>query len=435
MPSALRPCRRVGAFVLLATLVVTPVVAGETGDTRLPAHIDTAPLPYFDRLRILAVARGIQPAVAAAALATLLPDNTVLARSGTQAEHTRTPGDYVSALVSEERIAKGQARLAELADTLRAIEAAYGVDRHILVAIWGIESGYGERQGEYPVIQALATLAEHDARRRAFWTEELIAALRIVVAGDITPERLLGSWAGAMGHTQFMPSSYLAHAVDFDRDGRRDIWNSPADGLASAANYLRAAGWITGAAWGCEVRLPGGVTAAGGQASPLAPAFDLAEASPLRATSRQQWQALGLQPAASAATPAGPWLDLPGRLQLLLPQGVRGPAFLVGTNFDVLLRYNNATLYALAVGHLADRLRGTPILAQPWPPEPALTREQRLELQRRLAQHGHDPGDFDGILGLRTRDAVRAFQRANGLAADGYPGAGLLERLTAGDVL
>jgi lytic murein transglycosylase len=259
-------------------------------------------------------------------------------------------------------------------------------------------------------VRSLATLAIGDPRRPQFWRAELLTALAILERGDIAPERMIGSWAGAMGHTQFMPSSFVAHAVDLDGDGRRDIWGSIPDALGSTAAYMKAAQWVTGEAWGAEVVLPAGL--------------DLAHAAPGVTKPLADWQKLGL------TVPAGSDWPRLGPSGLVLPAGAKGPAFLVGANFRAILRYNNAVPYALAVGHLADRLAGGPGLAGIWPTDdPPLSRSGREELQRRLAGLGYPVGAADGIIGDQTRTAIRAYQARRGLPADGWAGERLLERL------
>lgn len=362
-------------------------------------------------VRIEAIAAGVSWRVLDSALADLAADVSILDLLVAQPEHVMAPWEYMSRLVSEKRIAEGRARLAEHGATLDEVEARFGVDRHVVVAIWGVESSYGTLPGTRPVIRSLATLAAADPRRPAFWRKELVAALRILERGDIAAERMSGSWAGAMGHTQFMPSSFLAHAADLDGDGRRDIWQSVPDALASTANYLRNAGWRSGEAWGLEVVVPAG--------------FDYSLAAPREARRPAAWQSLGLVPPAGADWPVGI-----GEASLLLPTGMHGPAFLVGANFHAVLKYNNSILYALAVGHLADRLAGRPALAALWPThDPPLDRAGRMELQELLAAEGHAVGAIDGIIGDGTRSAVRAWQGARGMAPDGWPGTMLLERL------
>jgi membrane-bound lytic murein transglycosylase B len=356
-------------------------------------------------------AKGISRATFDRAMAGVGPDLEVLDLNANQPEHTRSAGEYLGLLVSETRLVNGREKLAQHGDLLAAIEGATGVDRHIVLAIWGIESAYGFNMGMRSVIRSLATLAANDQQRAPFWRGELIAALGILERGDTTPDALVGSWAGAMGHTQFMPSTFQAHAVDFDKDGRRDIWATLGDALASTANYLKVSGWTSGLPWGFEVRLP----------TP----FDFALADPAKSKPLADWSALGVVPNAPRTGDS----DL-GPVSLILPAGAEGPAFLVTRNFRAILRYNNAVPYALAVGHLADRFRGDSAFAKPWPTgDRGLTRAEREDLQRLLAARGHDAGVADGILGSQSRAAIRAYQTTVGLAADGHPNAALLERL------
>ena len=359
-----------------------------------------------------ALAKGVSRATFERALDAFVPDPEVMSLAASQPEHLRTAGEYVALLVSETRVENGRARLATDAVTLSAVETQFGVDRHIVAAIWGIESGYGVAPGNFRVIRSLATLALADTRRPAFWRGELIAALMILERGDIAPDAMTGSWAGAMGHTQFMPSTYQQFAVDFDRDGRRDIWGTTADALGSAANYLKASGWQAGQPWGFEVRLPPS-------------GFDHGLSAPQTTKTLAEWRGLGVTPVVepALADPAPP-------LQLILPAGASGPAVLVTRNFRAILRYNNSVSYALAVGLLADRLAGRGGLTAGWPAgDRALSSAEREELQRRLADKGFALGAPDGILGSETRRAIRAYQKSAGLAEDGHPGPSLLVRL------
>lgn len=346
-----------------------------------------------------------------AAFAGFAIDEEIAALNAAQPEHLKTAGDYVGQLVSETRVSAGRDKLAALASVLDAVEVKHGVERHVLLAIWGIESSYGTATGQRPVVRSLATLALTDPRRGTFWKSELVAALRILETRDIGLDAMLGSWAGAMGHTQFMPSTFQRFAVDFDGDGRRDLWTTPVDALASAANYLKASGWQTGLPWGFEVRLPVG--------------FDHGASGPDVARTMEQWAALGVVRASGEAVRA----DI-GPLQLQLPAGAKGPAFLVSGNFRAILKYNRAVPYALAVGHLADRIAGGAGFSQPWPDDDrALTRAEREALQTMLQRVGFDGGSVDGIIGTQTRAAVRAYQKSRGLVEDGYPDAALLDRL------
>ncbi|NOU07199.1 MAG: lytic murein transglycosylase, partial [Hyphomicrobiaceae bacterium] len=265
--------------------------------------------------------------------------------------------------------------------------------------------------GNRSVTRSLATLAAVDARRPQLWRDELFAALAIIDKGDATVETMSGSWAGAMGHMQFMPSSFQKHAVDFDGDGRRDIWSNPGDALASAANFLKASGWVTGRAWGREVTLPGN--------------FDLTLAAPNVGKTVTAWQMLGVRPTTGLIP-----LDDDPNWQIILPAGAKGPAFLVSSNFEVLLKYNRAMPYALAVGHLADRLAGGGAIAAAWPVDDiGLSKDEIGDVQRALAGFGHDPGPIDSIIGAQTRAAIRAFQQARQLPPDGHASLGLLRRL------
>jgi len=369
---------------------------------------------FLERLWPAAQTRGITRDTFERATAGFLPDPEVIEIASRQPEHIKTPGTYLTDLVTEARIDAGRRKAAEFADVLVAIEAAHGVDRHVLIAVWGIESAYGSAKGSRSVIRSLATLAMLDARRAPYWTKELLAALRILQDGGLAPHTLRGSWAGAMGHTQFMPSTYGAHAVDFDKDGRRDVWETPADALASTASFLRAAGWVAGLPWGFEVALP--------------PDFDFTWSAPGRSRTLAEWQADGVQLADAR--------DLPPvskqTWRLILPAGAGGPAFLVSRNFQALLKYNPSGSYALTVGHLAQRIAGTGPLAAAWPAgERGLTRAEREELQALLASQGHDTGGRDGVIGDRTQAAIRASQRTHKLVEDGYPNTELLRRLRA----
>ncbi len=353
-----------------------------------------------------AAARGIAPGVLSAAFrhAGFLPG--VVERDRNQTEFTRTTEDYLSIAASDERVSLGRQMQARFAGELQAIEDRYGVDRYIVAAVWGLESFFGTRRGEVPVISALSTLA-FDGRRGAFFEGQLMAALKILQAGDITAERMTGSWAGAMGHTQFIPTSYLAYAVDFNGDGRRDIWSEdPGDALASTAAYLSRSGWQRGQPWGLEVRLPAG--------------FDLGLTGRGKGRATGEWAAMGVTAAQGGGLPGGTG-------SVLAPAGASGPAFLLFQNFNVILRYNNAENYALGIGHLSDRLRGQGPLRGSFPPDASgLTKADRQEMQRLLTQAGYDVGTPDGVIGAKTREAIGAFQRARGMAVTGEPSMALL---------
>lgn len=394
-----------------------PIISAEeppdiTPDQRA-AELDAKLQAFLPKLRAAARAAGVGAAIFDRALADLKPDPSILDLLQIQPEHNLAPWEYLARLVSEKRIADGRRVLDEHHQIFAEIEALIGVDRHIVAAIWGIETGYGASAGQRSVLRSLATLAIADRRRPEFWTRELVAALTILQRGDIAPELMTGSWAGAMGHTQFMPTSFLAHAIDHDRDGRRDIWASVPDALASTAAYLRNHGWRANETWGVEVTLP--------------PRFDFAEAGPRTLRTAAEWLARGAEPVPGAVLPAGR-----SNLAVLVPTGRHGPAFLVGPNFEAILKYNNATLYALAVGHLADRLAGRPQLLALWPVhDPPLDRAGRTELQERLASAGFAVGPIDGLIGDGTRQAIRAFQRREGIDPDGWAGTELLALLRA----
>lgn len=352
---------------------------------------------------------GIGEATLARALGALRLRPEVIERDRHQPEFVRPIWTYLDAAVSPTRIRLGRQRLATHRAAARAAAERYGVPAEVLVAVWGIESSYGGYQGDVETLSALATLA-YDGRRRAFARDELLDALRILEAGEVAPDRLVGSWAGAMGHPQFLPSSYLAHAADGDGDGRRDIWGSVPDALASIGRYLAEAGWRRGEPWGQEVVLPAG--------------FDHGQAEPAVRRSAAEWAARGVRGV------EGRPLAAFDQAAVIAPAGARGPAFLVGPNFRVIRRYNNATSYALAVSALSDALAGRPAIRGDWPrEEPALRHDQVRELQRRLARRGYPVGAVDGLLGPDTRRGLRAFQRELGVTPDGFATLTLLERL------
>jgi len=342
----------------------------------------------------------------------LEPDVKIMDFVDAQPEFTKAFWDYLDLLVTDERIARGREILAQNAQAFARAEAAYGVDRYIIAAIWGVETKYGTVAGERPVIRSTATLA-CIGRRQAYFKDEFLAALEILHRGDIRPEQLKGSWAGAFGATQFMPTAFKRYAVDFDGDGRRDVVGSPADVIASTANHLKMAGWAAGQTWGYEVALPQN--------------FNFMLADPARRLTLAEWARHGV------VRPSWQAFPRPGdHAYLFVPAGARGPAFLMLDNFRAIMKYNPAEAYALAIGHLADRLRGGSPIVQAWPrDERVLTRDERLELQQHLARRGFDVGEPSGRLGNRTRIAVRDFQARSGLVPDGFATAAVLERLRA----
>ncbi len=348
-----------------------------------------------------AEARGVARATFDAAFKGLAPDPQVIAATKRQPEYIRPVGAYIAMLVSDGRIAAGKKYLAPYAETLAAVEEKFGVDRFILLAIWGIESNYGREPEGKDVIRSLATLTE--ARyREDFFRGELIAALVILQQGRIAREKLVGSWAGAMGQPQFIPSSYLRYAVNFSGDGRADIWTNVLDVLASIANYFRESGWTAGMPWGFEVTIPVG--------------FDYGKSR----ASFADWAALGMKRADGGALPGA------GDAILFFPSGSKGPAFLVTKNFEALKRYNNSDAYALAAVHLADRMRGGGPFRGRWPDDKPLPREERVELQRALSALGYRVNNFQGQIDFDLRDNVREIQASAGLVPDGDPDTALL---------
>lgn len=394
------------AGVLLSLLAVT-------ASTDVGADAEFA--RCLDALRAQSSQRGVHTTTFDTHARGLSPDMAVIGFLDAQPEFRTAIWDYLAGLVDAERVADGQAMRAQWADTLAAIEARYRVDAATVVAVWGVESNYGRNFGQRPLLQSLATLSCF-GRRQDFFRGEFFTALQIVEQGHVDPERLTGSWAGAFGHTQFMPSTFKRLAVDFDGDGRRDLIGSIPDALASTANFLAQAGWQHGQPWGIEVRLPAG--------------FDSARAGRRAKRSVQEWAALGVRRADGSALPAAA-----ERAGLILPAGIDGPAFLTLRNFDALFSYNAAESYALAIAHLADRIDGGAAhFHTPWPTDdPGLSRAERREVQRLLLARGFDIGEVDGMLGTRSRRAIAELQSQLGLEADGRAGQRLLEMLRRQD--
>ena len=338
------------------------------------------------------------------------PDPRVLKLAANQPEFTSTTGDYLAKAVTPIRISTGKTKTAEEEALLSAIEKKYGVDRHILLGIWGMESNFGKDKGSMSVIRSLATLA-YSGRRKAYGNAQLIAALKILQKGVAKPEDFKGSWAAAMGHTQFIPTSYLSYAVDWTGDGTKDIWNSRQDALASTANYLAKAGWKSDRPWGWEVTLPKG--------------FDVALIGRSKWRSVAEWEKLGVKRADGQK-----FGSRDAQAFVMVPQGVNGPRFLVTGNFLAIMDYNLSHSYALAVGHLADRIRGMGPIQAAWPDvDFGLSFEQRVELQKRLNALGFKTGGSDGRFGARTYEAIIAYQAKAGLPLDGRPSVKLLEHM------
>jgi membrane-bound lytic murein transglycosylase B len=385
-----------------------PPLARAAADLSLPTAASFE--EWRAQFRGRALASGIDARTFDAAFAGIRPDSEVVRLDQRQAEFTKPIWEYLDGAASPERVASGRREYAARSQTLSAIEERFGVDAQVVVAIWGMETNYGSFRGDIPVVQSLATLA-YQGRRREWAEGELVGALRILQSGDATPAQMRGSWAGAMGHTQFIPSSYLSHAVDFTGDGRRDVWGpDPTDALASTANYLRAFGWQRGQPWAVEVRLPQG--------------FNFNDADQENRQPVSYWRARGV------STVSGTTLPDHGSAAILAPAGARGPAFAVYNNFYVIKRYNNATSYAMGVGHLGDRIAGAGGFAGTWPRgERALSRTESQELQQRLTARGFDTGGTDGVIGPNTISAIRAYQASIGLTPDGFATAALLQEL------
>ncbi|WP_295314683.1 lytic murein transglycosylase [Roseobacter sp.] len=401
--------------VSLISVAARPKLRPATKAVTDTAKVEVVASPAgFDRwvtgFKRRARAQGISAGTLDAAFRNVSYDADVIRRDRNQSEFTKTIWDYLGSAASATRIANGRIALKNHNSTLTAIEKRYGVEKEVVVAVWGLESAYGTFRGKNDVVTSLATLS-FDGRRGAFFEEQLIAALKILQNGDTSPRKMTGSWAGAMGHTQFIPTSYLSYAVDFDGDGRRDIWaENPVDALASTAAYLKKSGWTKGQPWGVEVRIPKG--------------FDYTLADRKIRKSPGQWARLGVVDMNGRAVPDH------GRASVLLPAGAQGAAFLIFDNFKAIEAYNSADAYVIGVGHLSDRIKGGPAIRASWPTDDrALTRAEREEMQRRLTGKGFSTQGIDGRIGPKTIDAVRSYQRAQGIVPDGYASLTLLKRL------
>ncbi|WP_126136039.1 lytic murein transglycosylase [Tritonibacter mobilis] len=398
--TTLRPVARTNVATAAEKALAT---AGETsGSAGFPA--------WIKEFQVRAQAQGISASTLRRAFEGVTYDPSVVKRDRNQSEFSKTIWEYLDSAASDSRISNGSKALRTHLAKLQQIEKHYGVDKEIVVAVWGLESSYGTFRGDMDIIRSLATLA-YDGRRGSFFEQQLIAALKILQAGDVDPRSMTGSWAGAMGHTQFMPTSYLDYAVDFTGDGKRDIWSdTPTDALASTAAYLKKFGWVTGQPWGVEVVLPRD--------------FDFTLANRKIKKSPADWAKLGVramngQPVANH-----------GDASILLPAGGKGAAFMIFKNFSVIERYNTADAYVIGVGHLSDRLKGGEKIKGSWPRgDRALTFSERKELQQRLTRAGFSTDGIDGRIGPNTVAAVRAYQSAKGLMPDGYASLTLLEKL------
>jgi len=404
MPRPFHPLGRVLALVLAAGLV-PPAYAPPALAQQAAGQGDFG--RFVEALWPDAKARGVSRATFEEAFRGVTPDPKIVALTKKQSEFVRPIWEYIDGAISAQRLERGREVAARYADTLKAVERAYGVPRSAVLGIWGMETNFGSFTGSIYVIRALATLA-HARYRGEFFRDELLTALQILEQDHVARDAMLGSWAGAMGQTQFMPTSFMRFAVDGNRDGRRDIWSSIPDALASTANYLRQQGWDPALPWGFEVELP--------------KEFDFRNLRQGFAS----WRSLGLRRVDGKAMPRS------GEATLYLPGGARGPAFLVTDNFAVIKAYNSSDAYAMGVAHLGDRIMGAGPIRGDWPvSDPQLDRDQRQEVQRRLAGFGLYAGEADGKLGSKTREAVRAFQLRRGLVADGYADLGVLRELRA----
>ncbi len=355
-------------------------------------------------------ARGVTRATFKRAFKGVSLDQSVLDAAAKQPEFTKAIWQYLAGAVSQRRIDDGRTKLVEQGRVLGRIYRRFGVDKYIVLALWGMETAYGSFTGNKNTIRSLATLAYKGARRK-FGRQQLLAALQILQNGDVTPEKMEGSWAGAMGHTQFIPTTFRKYAVDFNRDGRRDIWGTIPDALASTAHYLKKMKWQRGAPWGYEVVLPKG--------------FNYSRAV-LRITKpTAEWVARGVKRADGKKF--GAWARAGA---IILPAGAKGPAFMVFRNFRVIMRYNHSVSYALAVSLLAQRIQSRGHIRAAWPVnDRPLNVTQKRELQQRLAHAGYYRGEVDGRIGSGTRRALRKYQRRQGVAPDGYPSLVILRRL------
>jgi lytic murein transglycosylase len=404
--------RRAFLFMTVAGLLQPEQAVPPPGSPDTPGGPDPQTAAFHAWLRdfmVRAIAAGWPAELVTEQLGGLAVNPRVIELDTRQPEFVRSTGDYVRQSVTEERIQKGRQRRAEVTQ-FAEIEARFGVPSEILTGIWSQESAYGQIQGDLDVIRSLASLAS-DGRRRDWAETQIFAAFRMIQEGDATREQMKGSWAGAMGQTQLIPEAFLTTAVDGDGDGKRDIWGSSADALASAGNLMMKDGWRRGESWAREVRLPEG--------------FDYALTEGPR-KSPMEWATLGAR-RADGLPFADADKDTP--CQLIVPAGASGPAFLIFPNHMVIRRYNNSTAYALSVGLLADRIAGMGPLTVAWPVEPPLSTDDRVGAQKALLALGFDPGAADGVIGVNTRVALRGWQKSKGMAADGHLTQGLSQQL------
>jgi membrane-bound lytic murein transglycosylase B len=385
-----------GATALLAGAAVTPAFARSVAAFR-------------DDIWAAAKARGVPRKIFDVAMGGFKPLDSVMALTRKQPETSSTAADYVGKRVTEERTANGRGMRGKWSQTLGAVEKRYGVQAEAVLAIWGLETNYGGFKGTTDTVHALATLT-YGGYRASYFRGELLTSLQVLAQGHVKHADMVGSWAGAMGHPQFMPSSFMRYAVDFKGDGRKDIWNSIPDAQASTANYLEQHGWKAGETWGYEAALPRG--------------FDFGQVWSGTRRPLRDWQAQGVSRANGKAFPRPDDVA-----RILMPMGGKGPVFFVLANFDVIKTYNNSDLYALAVGHLADRNIGAGGFVAPWPADQTLDSSGRVAVQKALLRKGYSIGSADGVIGPRTRAAVMEWQSRAGLLPDGHVGGNLLRAL------
>jgi lytic murein transglycosylase len=391
------------ALALLLTVATLSCAAAQEVSSTAPANFDAFKVQLWPQ----AQAKGITRATFDLAFKGITPDSRVLATLKRQPEYGKPIGDYVNSIASPSRIETGKQKAEQWADTFAREEKVYGVDRWVLLALWGIETSFGDSKDRYDVVRSIATMVQA-GYRDSYFRGELLTAMKILQDKHIDRDKMFGSWAGAMGQPQFMPSSFLDLAVDFSGDGKRDIWTNVPDVIGSMGHYMAKSKWKAGLPWGFEVVLP--------------EKFDHMKS---RGTFKE-WAERGVKRADGGEFPQG------GNAFMLFPSGAKGPVFLVTDNFNVIKAYNNSDVYAIAVGHLADRMHGGPKIKAPWPTEdPQLAREQRIALQKRLQDMGYTVKDFQGRLDFDIRDAIRVEQKKIGFTPDGHPTAAFLTRIGA----
>lgn len=406
-----------GSVFLAMTQAKAELIINGQSISSSPSSFNTASTAQNDfqqcltNLRSQAIASGVTGLTYDRYTQNLTPDYSVIEKLNYQPEFSTPIWDYLSGLVDEERVQLGQQKLAQHREVLNRVAASYGVPAETVVAVWGVESNFGQISGSYPLLQALGTLS-CEGRRQSFFRGEFFTTMRILQRGDLTEQQMKGSWAGAFGHTQFMPSTYEELAVDFDGDGRRDLVSSTSDALASTANFLKKRGWQTGMPWGFEVRIPDDMSIVG--------------ESRRNKKSLSSWMSRGVVRADGSALIQGN-LSSSSAAGLMAPAGANGPVFLVFKNFDAIYNYNAAESYALAIAHLSDRLQGNGGFSKAWPTDDAGTsRAERREIQQFLLNKGYDIGSVDGLIGDKSRQAIRQEQIRLGLSPTGRAGQQIL---------